>query len=127
MVWTGGEMIVWGGGGSASTLRDVGAAYDVVAGTWRPIAPAPPGLARRMWHTATWTGTSMLVWGGYVEDAATAAPGAEYVPGEDRWSLLGRAGAETIELSTAGDWLAAIVQHVHRRRVQAVRGGAMPR
>jgi uncharacterized protein (DUF58 family) len=44
-----------------------------------------------------------------------------------RLDALGRAGAETIELSTAGDWLGAIVQHVHRRRVQAVRGGAMPR
>ncbi len=44
-----------------------------------------------------------------------------------RLDALERAGAETIELSTAGDWLGAIVRHVHRRRVQAVRGGAMPR
>ncbi len=44
-----------------------------------------------------------------------------------RLDALGRAGAETIELSTASDWLGAIVQHVHQRRVQAVRGGVMPR
>ena len=31
-----------------------------------------------------------------------------------------RAGADIIELATDGDWLAAIVQHVRRRRVQAV-------
>jgi len=46
---------------------------------------------------------------------------------EARIDALTRAGAETIELSTASDWLGAIVGHVHRRRVQAVRGGAMPR
>ncbi|MGI9644713.1 MAG: DUF58 domain-containing protein [Ilumatobacteraceae bacterium] len=44
-----------------------------------------------------------------------------------RLDALGRAGADTIELSTEGDWLGAIVGHVHRRRVQAVRGGVLPR
>lgn len=40
---------------------------------------------------------------------------------------LRRSRAEVIEISTADDWLAAIVRHVQRRRVQAVRGGVMPR
>lgn len=40
---------------------------------------------------------------------------------------LRRSGAEVVELSTAEDWLAAIVKHVQRRRVQAVHGGVMPR
>lgn len=34
-----------------------------------------------------------------------------------------RSGAELIELSTDGDWLAAIVRHVQQRRVQVARGG----
>ena len=34
-----------------------------------------------------------------------------------------RAGAELIELSTDGDWLASIVRHVQQRRVQVSRGG----
>ena len=38
---------------------------------------------------------------------------------------LQRAGADVIELRTDGDWLAEIVQHVTRRRVQAVRGGVI--
>ena len=45
----------------------------------------------------------------------------------DRLELLGRAGADVIELSTDSDWLAAIVGHVARRRVQAVRGEAIRR
>lgn len=44
-----------------------------------------------------------------------------------RLAGLRRAHAEVIELSTAGDWLGAIVEHVQRKRVQAVRGGVMPR
>jgi uncharacterized protein (DUF58 family) len=34
---------------------------------------------------------------------------------------LRRAGADIIELRTDSDWLGAIIQHVRRRRVQAVR------
>ncbi len=46
---------------------------------------------------------------------------------EARLTALGRAGADTIELSTDGDWLGTVVQHVQRRRTQAVRGGVMTR
>ncbi len=37
-----------------------------------------------------------------------------------RLSLLRRAGADVIELDTESDWLGTIIQHVRRRRVQAV-------
>ena len=44
-----------------------------------------------------------------------------------RLDAIGRSGAEVIELSTDGDWLSTIVQHVQRRRTQAVRGGVLHR
>ncbi|WP_051063035.1 DUF58 domain-containing protein [Ilumatobacter nonamiensis] len=44
-----------------------------------------------------------------------------------RLAGLRRAHAEIVELSTADDWLASIITHVQRKRVQAVRGGVMPR
>lgn len=44
-----------------------------------------------------------------------------------RNDALGRSGAELIELSTADDWLGAIIEHVQNRRVQAVRGGVLKR
>jgi uncharacterized protein (DUF58 family) len=46
---------------------------------------------------------------------------------DQRLGSLRRSGAEVIELSTDQDWLAAIVKHVQRKRVQAVHGGVMPR
>ncbi len=45
----------------------------------------------------------------------------------ERTELLGRAGADVVELSTDDDWLGAIVRHVQRRRVQAVRGQVLRR
>ena len=44
-----------------------------------------------------------------------------------RLNGLRRAHAEIIELSTAEDWLASIIKHVQRKRVQAVHGAVMPR
>ena len=40
---------------------------------------------------------------------------------------LRRAGADTIELTTDGDWLGNVVAHVQRRRTQAVRSGVLTR
>jgi uncharacterized protein (DUF58 family) len=44
-----------------------------------------------------------------------------------RLDALRRARAEVIELSTSDDWLAEIVRHVNRKRVQAVRGEGLRR
>jgi len=46
---------------------------------------------------------------------------------ERRLAGLRRTHGEIIELSTADDWLGSIVRHVQRKRVQAVRGGVMPK
>jgi N-acetylneuraminic acid mutarotase len=70
-VWTGHEMIVWGGGsarcqnGSSGACGD-GAAYDPDSDRWRALA-FPPTVGPRSMHVAVWTGTAMLVWGGAVE------------------------------------------------------------
>src|SRR4030095_11846592 len=60
-VWTGGEMIVWGGG-SLSGVANTGGHYDPATNKWKQIttAGAPSG---RDHHTAVWTGKEMIVWG----------------------------------------------------------------
>lgn len=62
-VWTGTEMLVWGG-----FLPDVGklgdgGAYDPSRDTWRPL-PTTDEPSRREQHAAVWTGSAMLIWGG---------------------------------------------------------------
>jgi uncharacterized protein (DUF58 family) len=46
---------------------------------------------------------------------------------QERLDRLRRAGAEVVELTTDADWLGAIVHHVRRRRIQAVRGEGIRR
>jgi N-acetylneuraminic acid mutarotase len=96
-VWTGKEMIVWGGfSGSVagvahgSELRADGAAYDPRSDRWRMIAPAP--LSPRQYHVAVWTGEEMIVWGGSRqiprEQERLLFDGAAYDPERDHWHRL---------------------------------------
>jgi hypothetical protein len=50
--------------------------------TWTPIASGPP--AARVNHTAVWTGTEMIVWGGY-DGTGGLASGRRYDPATDSW------------------------------------------
>ena len=67
-VWTGTKMIIWGGGHLTSSLdwshRTEFGSYDPATDQWSPgvIAGAP---AARSDHSAVWTGTEMIVWGGW--------------------------------------------------------------
>lgn len=79
-VWTGAEMIVWGGTTGQGLLAD-GAAYDPVKDSWRRLAASP--LSPRTGSAAAWTGKEMLVWGG-----SEQADGAAYDPEADRWRPL---------------------------------------
>jgi hypothetical protein len=61
-VWTGAEMIVWGGSGSIDNF-DSGGRYDPAIDNWRTISTNnAPNV--RPGHTTVWTGTEMIVWGG---------------------------------------------------------------
>ena len=61
-VWTGSEMLVWGGWNGSSALND-GGRYDPVGNSWRMINTAGAPVARR-YHTAVLNGSEMIVWGG---------------------------------------------------------------
>ena len=79
-VWTGTEMIVWGGAGPSFNFAD-GARFNPTAngnaGVWTPL-PALSAPAARSNQTAVWTGTEMIVWGGV--DALQLGDGARYNP-----------------------------------------------
>src|SRR4030095_10160894 len=64
-VWTGSEMIIWGGD-SDTGLFNTGGRYNPSTDTWTSTsttnAPEP-----RYAHTAVWTGSEMIIWGGLGE------------------------------------------------------------
>jgi len=71
-VWTGIEMIVWGGatglGCDYGYLSD-GAAYDPATDSWRPIPSSP--LSGRVEASTVWTGNEMIIWAVAHMDAAS--------------------------------------------------------
>jgi len=84
MVWTGKEVIVWGGDtGSASNQ---GAFYDPATDTWTRTTSTVGAPAPRLGQMATWTGSRMFVWGGRDTHSNIFGDGYLYDPVTDTWS-----------------------------------------
>jgi hypothetical protein len=88
-VWTGSEIIVWGGGVPDHPTAVSGAAYDPIDDTWRRIADAPIELNLM---SGMWTGREMLVFGSLLDNRniadTNASVGAAYNPATDTWRKL---------------------------------------
>jgi N-acetylneuraminic acid mutarotase len=84
-VWTGSEMIVWGGtaGLFGSVIFNTGGRYNPGANSWVNTNDAPLG---RSSHTAMWTGSEMIVWGGNGEEFPHLNTGEKYGPATDTWT-----------------------------------------
>ena len=84
-------MIVFGGAktdviGSASDLFGDGAILDPATGIWTPL-PTTGAPAARYHHSAVWTGSEMIVFGG--EGVAGAAiTSAAFDPARNTWRTL---------------------------------------
>src|SRR5437879_13667963 len=68
-VWTGSEMVVWGGE-DLFGLTNTGGKYNPSVDSWvaTSTTTAPPA---RFLHTAVWRGKEMIVWGGCANDECT--------------------------------------------------------
>ena len=62
-VWTGTEMIVWGGHVADNNDFNTGGRYNPSTDSWTPTSTVNAPEAR-VGQTAIWTGTEMIVWGG---------------------------------------------------------------
>ena len=98
VVWTGEEIIVWGGcdasiaqcDDSGRGLFTDGAIYEPSTDDWRVMAPSPLPPGNR--PSAAWTGTEVIYYTGLAnpETAANATRPvtASYDPARDQWNLL---------------------------------------
>lgn len=89
-VWTGQELLVWGGvtesfAGPGQVFRADGAALQPATGSWRTLPEAP--LVPRTAFATAWTGAEMVVWGGYGRHAQLG-DGAAYDPATDGWRAI---------------------------------------
>ncbi len=86
-VWTGRELLVWGGNTEGRAAPIQGAAYNPRTHQWRKIPSGP--LQQRINETVIWSGKEMIVWGG--ERLENDPVGAAYNPTTNRWRLLPKA------------------------------------
>ncbi len=104
VVWTGSEMIVWGGycwDGSRYRYGNDGGRYSPVGDSWTPL-PTSGAPAARAYHTAVWTGSEMIVWGGN-SGSGWLNDGGRYNPVANSWTALPVAGAPV-----AREWHTAV-------------------
>ena len=91
-VWSGSEMIVFGGDNGSGTVQTGGYAYAPGTDAWRALAAGP---AKRWHHTAVWTGSRMVVWGGDDNTATIYNTGSRYDPVANTWLATATTGAPT--------------------------------
>jgi len=108
-VWTGREMVVWGGYAldNGNQFLNTGGRYDPVTDTWTATSTegAPSG---RGWHTAVWTGSAIVVWGG-AGGGAYLNTGGRYDPATDTWTPTSTAWAPSARYGHTAVWTGSVM------------------
>jgi N-acetylneuraminic acid mutarotase len=94
-VWTGSEMIVWGGISGSGSNVNTGGRYNPSTDSWTATSTTNAPAARNR-HTAVWIGSEMIVWGGYVPGFGDSNTGGKYNPGTDTWTATNTANAPDV-------------------------------
>ncbi len=108
MTWTGRKLVVFGGMDTDGTVRGDGAVLtpppldpavhpgarpgdvetELAGGTWETLTGFP-GVPRSH-HSATWTGTHLVIFGGYDADGNTLSDAYAYAPATGTWEDITR-------------------------------------
>lgn len=83
-VWTGDEILLWGGGPQVGMGSAEGTAFEPSNREWTSMEEAP--VEGRWFHSAVWTGEEMIVWGG--RQPGLYNDGAAYDPESDMWRVI---------------------------------------
>ncbi len=107
-VWAGDRLIIFGGEGGSGMLGN-GAMLPftggVTAGAWQALASTAAPSARSG-HSAIWTGTRMIVWGGK-SGSTPLGDGAEFDPVNNVWTALPSDGAPAARFGQVTVWTGA--------------------
>ncbi|MDB4796807.1 hypothetical protein OAG77_01270, partial [bacterium] len=103
-VWTGNQLIVWGGRLGLGDAGD-GGRLSIPQGapmSWQSIT-RNGALSPRQGHSAVWTGGRMIVWGG-ISGTTLLDDGASYDPVTDQWSRVSRIDAPSARKGHNAIW-----------------------
>jgi N-acetylneuraminic acid mutarotase len=102
-VWTGAEMLVWGGcvSGECEILTNTGGRYNPVADSWTATAAPPVQFPRTEW-VSVWTGSEMLIWG--IDSQLLDTFVYRYSPATDSWSRAAGLNAPGARSGFSGVW-----------------------
>src|SRR5438477_43819 len=100
-VWTGSEMIVWGGSNGPDVLN-TGGRYNPSTDSWAATSTTNAPVARYL-HTAVWTGSEMIVWGGF-HNTTVLNTGGRYHPSTDSWAATSTTNAPVARDSHTAVW-----------------------
>jgi HYR domain-containing protein len=90
-VWTGREMIIWGG-----VNANTGGRYNPASDSWKPTTTVDSPSPRYL-HAMTWTGNTMLVWGGLSSlSSIPLETGGQYVPDVIGEAATANAGSDQV-------------------------------
>src|SRR4029450_8672630 len=80
-----------------------GPSGDCIDDTWTPttLINAPEA---RQGHTAVWTGSEMIVWGGQTDNEVSLNTGGRYNPSTDSWTATSTTNAPTGRFEHTAVW-----------------------
>jgi N-acetylneuraminic acid mutarotase len=110
-VWAGSRMIVWGGETRQSGVTSVltaGARYDPGSDTWTPVSGGTAPSARIL-HSAVWTGSKMLIWGGQLMDSSLTNTGGSYDQALDDWTPIATSNAPSGRTGHGSVWTGSLM------------------
>ena len=97
-MWTGSEMIVWGGFNFPIGDLNSGGRYNPSTDSWTATSLTNAPTAREL-HTAVWTGVEMIVWGGTNEST-----GGRCNSGADTWTATSTTNAPSGQVFHTAVW-----------------------
>ncbi len=105
-VWTGSEMIVWGGLAN-STVLNTGKRYNPSTNSWTPTSTTNAPSERHL-HTAVWTTglvtPVMIVWGGMAGTGGWLNSGGKYDPATNAWTATNTANSPGVRYDHSAVW-----------------------
>ena len=104
-VWTGKDLIVFGGEGMNVSFGD-GARYNFANDRWQ-VLPRAGEPSERTSHSGIWTGKEMIIWGGVggsYGNNINRNDGARYNPSKNKWRPVSNENAPTARFQHTAVW-----------------------